>query len=295
MQQSIRKPVFLLGVGAQKSGTTWMWSYLNRHPQCAMGRIKEYAVFQAAFLGNTFPVRRRTRLEQLAKLLTGRRNQLVKGEEPTQTEAILSLMDNIALELDLDRYIPHFCALLDSNPGTQLVADITPEYCALTPEHLTRIRTMLTEGGFDVRVVYLMRDPVERCFSMLRMGDRNAGKGTNTTAHQRFAIDAKQPWCERHTRYDRTIPNLEQVFRPEELHFDLYEDFISERGVRALTKFLGIDYTAPNLDHRANASPRDAEPEADAIAEVRAYYEPVYAFCRERFGDERIASLWKHA
>lgn len=36
---------FLLGVGAQKAGTTWLYDYLNDHPQTDMGLYKEYHLF----------------------------------------------------------------------------------------------------------------------------------------------------------------------------------------------------------------------------------------------------------
>lgn len=294
----MQSPVFLLGVGAQKAGTSWLWQYLKRHPQCAIGEIKEYAIFNSVMMADTFPLRKRMRLKRLSILATQRLTQLEAGAEPDDHTEFLALMDNIALELDMTRYVPHFQDLLRRQPGTRLVADITPEYCALSPDDFRTIRTMLTDGGFEVRVVYLMRDPVERCYSMMRMGERNAareGAQKRNNAHERFAREAVQPWNEIRTRYDNTIRVLEQVFAPHELHFEFYERFISAEGTRALTSFLGIDFVEPNLEFRANASPRGSELGAESIAIVREFYDPVYRFCADRFGADTVRELWKHA
>ena len=56
---------FLLGVGAQKAGTTWVYRYLRSHPACAMGPIKEYAVFDTHERPELFSGRSRNRFERL--------------------------------------------------------------------------------------------------------------------------------------------------------------------------------------------------------------------------------------
>ncbi|HHX90944.1 MAG TPA: sulfotransferase [Paracoccus sp.] len=289
---------FLLGVGAQKSGTSWLYYYLSRHPQCAMGRVKEYAVFDTIYMREQFGQRSALRLNELAKMAKSRANKIKKKEPEGSNEDLLSLIDNIALELDPDRYVDHFERLLLRKPKAHLVGDITPEYSALSADHYSEIRNMLIDAGFDVRVVFLMRDPVERCYSMLRMGDRNKsaqGKALKDPAHVRFSEEAVMDWCEIRTRYDKTIPALEAAFRPDELFYAFYEEFISAASIKELTTFLGIRFIDPDTDHMANRSPRDAELSAEAIAKVRSYYEPVYTFCKDRFGSARIEGIWPHA
>ena len=114
-------------IGAQKAGTSWLWQYLKRHPQCAIGEIKEYAIFNSVMMADTFPLRKRMRLKRLSILATQRLTQLEAGAEPDDHTEFLALMDNIALELDMTRYVPHFQDLLRRQPGTRLVADITPD------------------------------------------------------------------------------------------------------------------------------------------------------------------------
>ena len=43
------KPVFILGVGAQKSGTSWFCQQLQKSPQIDMGAHKEYHVWDKVY------------------------------------------------------------------------------------------------------------------------------------------------------------------------------------------------------------------------------------------------------
>jgi len=44
-QDTARLPRFVLGVGAQKAGTTWLQRYLAESPWCEPGFEREYTVF----------------------------------------------------------------------------------------------------------------------------------------------------------------------------------------------------------------------------------------------------------
>ncbi|SES39181.1 Sulfotransferase family protein [Tranquillimonas rosea] len=291
---------FLLGVGAQKAGTTWLYQYLRRLPECNMGTIKEYAVFDTLFRPDLFPRRPVNRLRQLSKLVETHLEQARSGEgDAPPVQPLLDAMDSVALGLDLDRYVPHFDRLAAARPGIRMVGDITPEYSALDAAHFQRIREMLDSGGYRVKVVFLMRDPLERCYSAIRMSDRNRRTETGTAktrpAHARFEREAQARWCEVRSRYDRTIPALEAAFPPESLFYGFYETLFSEERIRELTDFLGVSFRPPDFGHRANASPREDEPDAAALDRVRAFYEPTYAFCRERFGQAFIDGIWRHA
>ena len=41
---------FLLGVGCQKGGTSWLHNYLSKHPNTNMGFTKEYHIFDALYM-----------------------------------------------------------------------------------------------------------------------------------------------------------------------------------------------------------------------------------------------------
>lgn len=41
---------FIIGIGAQRSGTTWISRYLDKHPEVAFSPIKELHVFDSLLL-----------------------------------------------------------------------------------------------------------------------------------------------------------------------------------------------------------------------------------------------------
>jgi hypothetical protein len=50
---------FLLGVGCQKGGTTWLYRYLTRSPQFVPGYRKEYHLFDSLYLESGDDARQR--------------------------------------------------------------------------------------------------------------------------------------------------------------------------------------------------------------------------------------------
>ncbi|SNS81898.1 sulfotransferase [Tropicimonas sediminicola] len=291
-------PVFILGVGAQKSGTTWLYSYLRKHPDCAMSAEKELGFFNVHFTEADFPKAREVRLQRLVNSATRQIRNIQQGKPKAESKALVALMDSIAMQFEPRRYMRHFKQMRADHPNARLFGDITPEYAGLSADNFRTIREWITGAGFRPRVVYLMRDPVERCYSALRMADRNRkddGGAIHRPARERLATEAVSHWCEVRTRYERTIPALEAAFGPDELYLGIYEDFFRTEVTQELCGFLDIPYVAPNFEHMANSSPRDSEPAAEDVATVRAFYSDTYDFCRERFGAERIDRLWTAA
>lgn len=289
---------FLLGLGAQKAGTTWMFGYLRQHPECAMGTIKEHAVLSTLVKAEKPGGRFKKKISQVETLLAAVRKESAEGKvAPTTRRRLLDRMATLGAEFDADWYFDYFRRLCDAMPDCRLVGDITPAYAWLDAGELKAARKMLERRGYDARVVFLMRDPVERCYSALRMQDRiarEAGRTPARPAAARFVEDATSPWCATRTRYERTIAAIDGAFAPDQVHLAFYEEFISRPGADALCDFLGISRHPPDLDHRPNASPSPAALTAGQIAQVRAFYNDTYRYCADRFGTEKIRRLWRN-
>ena len=290
---------FLLGVGAQKAGTTWVNQYLRRHPQTACGRIKELHVFSNALRPDRFADGRAKKIQRVRNYLDDQMQALGADGGVENPEHLLAELDHLAMELDLARYWEYFRRLTADRPDAVLTGEITPAYSGLAAEQFEVIADGMRAHGFRPRVVFLMRDPVDRCYSMLKMGERNRAKEKGVaapqTAHENFAQAAVQPWNAIRTRYDETIRGLEEVFSADDIFYGFYETFFSESEVARLCEFLGIDFVKPNLHKKANASPASAYPSPDDIAAVREFYDATYRFCMDRFGETFIRSVWKHA
>ncbi|MEO0659446.1 MAG: sulfotransferase [Pseudomonadota bacterium] len=290
---------FLLGVGAQKAGTTWLYQYLRGHPECAMGQIKEHAVLQTALAGTGMSGRFPAKAEALIEALQGARRAADKGHFGAAAQArLVALMDNISGEIDLSYYLLTFERLLAAAPQARLTGDITPEYCMLSADQLIRTRRMIEGAGYDLKVVFLMRDPLDRIYSALRMADRNrriAGKQVPYPAAERFDNQAQAEWVEQRTRYEVILDNIDAAFDPDQVYLGFYETFFRDDTLSELLAFLGLSPHGADFSHMANASPEGGAIAPDKIATVRRYYDATYRACAARFGAGFVSEIWRHA
>jgi hypothetical protein len=311
------KKIFILGVGAQKCGTTWLHSQLVRNACVDMGFAKEYHVFDAF----SVPVCASIRTGLIDKILAKNSNGKL-GSNARETCLLakrLSFIDNT------ENYFDYFDYLFLKNPDVQAVGDITPSYSMLDAQMFRHIKTGLEARGFAVKVVFLMRDPVERVWSMLRMDRRLSQKKRrirsvdnklnawipallrlgqrdkpeqqenrdqeNLPQNQALAAQYKTDAFALRTRYDNTIRNLEQVFESDNIFYGYYEALFNEDSFSRLQAFLGLDLVAANFESIVNASPKTDSIDELLYREIACYFEPVYRFVSQK-SDGQVDRLW---
>lgn len=310
------KKRFLLCIGCQKGGTTWLCEYLRGAPDVRVGVRKEMHVLDVYFLeaAKDWHNRRiRTGESDLARLGFG------EGKiRFALTNRIARHRQAQALTGDLDDYARYFREIADED-GVEVVADLTPDYALLEPEHWRIVREKLEAQDFEVKILFLMREPLGRLESIFRMAARNAidvgerGSGKIVRTMKRLvargrhvmAQVAPEPKDERflafvradrnlaRTRYEKTIAAVEAVFPPEDIRFDFYETLFTPEAVAAINDFIGAANRPADFDERVNASPLQVPIAESERAEVRKMLDPTYRFCAERFGEDRIRAIWK--
>ncbi|SLN33371.1 hypothetical protein ROJ8625_01569 [Roseivivax jejudonensis] len=272
------RPVFVLGLGAQKAGTSWLYHYLVE-AGAAFDGIKERHVWDVIEDPEMFSRFRVTEATFRRKPDSPRLPMLRLRHEMQNVEGA---------------YARHFRALV-TRTGAALTGDLTPSYGALSAATLARIRDTLEAAGFEIRVVFLMRDPVERIWSAVRMERRFvANQGGDLSAlppePDQVAAAYRAPDVALRTRYDRTIEAIETVFAPGAVFYGLYETLFTEAELARLSRFLGVSCRPDALGRRANATRTDAVLPPALRAEIRRHYASVYAVCAERFPD--TVRLW---
>lgn len=269
------KRTFVLGVGAQKAGTTWLHNYLNLFDEANMGIGKEYHIWNAMH----------HRLCANQKLTLGKifrtKSSIPFLSCPSRELAIRLMMQRF------DGYYERYFSNI-ARGDIKITGDITPCYAVLEPQTLETIRSRMEGVGFNVKVVFLLRDPVERCWSAIRHHRSvlaRAGKPLKAETeidHLRRAFDTEQ--MQIRTRYQDTIANLEQVFPPEDIWLGLYETMFSEMEVQKISDFLGIPSNLDFTDRRVNVSPKDEISISEAtVSQIKDFYSDVYCYCNERF------------
>jgi len=143
----------------------------------------------------------------------------------------------------------------------------------LGAERLRMIHRGFRARGIAVKVVFLMRDPVERTISMVRMiRDRKLhvvpGLDIDRPLGDVVAAYAGSEDARTRTRYDATLANLAVSGIPAaDIHVALYEELFTPDALSALCRFLDVPCHPHLAEQRVNAA---GQPEAPLDDEVKS-------------------------
>ena len=264
---------FLLGVGAQKAGTSWLHDQLHRRSDADFGFLKEYHVFDALELERfaDFRPKRPTPL----KWRTWRRARFIAHPE---------------------RYFDYFASRLKP-PQIRLTGDITPSYAGLRAESYQRIQQAFAQRGVQTRAVFIMRDPVERFLSQQRMQLRK--RGLLTPAHEIEHLNkASLKLLKRdspRSDYPATLDALRDGFSESEVFIGLYETLFTADNHHALCRCLGIPEQNPDGSYRVNASQATASVPPELLQRLGQHFAPFVSAVQERCPDLRVEQHWATA
>jgi hypothetical protein len=258
---------FLLGLGAQKAGTAWLHRYLESAPACDPGFRKEYHVWDAVDLPSGSVVRARIEKQggDRARFLT-----------------------------HADAYFDYFAGLLAPRQ-IRLTGDITPAYAGLSEQRLAMIRDGFAERGVRAAAVYLMRDPVERIWSAVRMDLRRRGVSHAGAVEDRLRAVADDDQYAARTRYDEVITRADAAFGAEGVWYGFYEQLFDHATLANLCGFLGIEPPDPDFSREVNVSPKQEHVAEEVLVELARRFAPVYAAVAGRFPDVDLPALWPSA
>lgn len=280
------KKIFLLGVGAQKGGTTWLHSQLSKQPNIDMGFMKEYHVFDSIFSDECIGFKKQVINEVIKKNDNGNLGSNKVGN-PYITKR-LSFIDNT------ENYFDYFDYLYLKNDQVQMVGDITPSYSMLNECAFSYIKSNLEKRGFHVKVVFLMRDPMERVWSMLRMHRRNQerrGETLLTTEADALKSVYSSEQARLRTDYPRTMSELEKVFSKSDIFYGFYESLFTKSSYESLKDFLSIDIGEPDFEFKTNVSPKNLDIDVGLKKEIVNFYSDVYRGI-EKISDGYSRSIW---
>ena len=191
-------PNFLC-VGAQRTGTTWLFECLREHPEINIPDIKEINYFSDINSKNYY-----------------------KGLEWYKT-------------------------FFDVNKRCSAVGEITPEYLVdpLSPE---RIKSTLG----DIKIIIILRNPVERAFSSYGKGMRENNWHCSFTEF----VEKNMDYCIDRGRYYEQINRYYDFFSEKNILIMLYSDIkkAPEAFLRDVFCFLNVDntYTPSQTKNRFN-------------------------------------------
>jgi hypothetical protein len=262
------RKTFILGLGAQKSGTSWLFEYLKTLDQYAAPALKEFHVWDA--------------VEGLHARLLYPLTQRNTGANALR----------LAMQYCHPLYFVYFRRLLSGRKT--ITSDISPSYAALPLSRLEMIGNRFARAGIDTKMIFFMRDPVDRIASAFRMY-RKLGfthlAGVGDTSESAGLVQfARTIGCQRRTRYEITLENLRQLSETGKLFIGVYEKIFLGKQFDSVYGFVG-GAPRPELENiRVHAGTR-GEIGAEVAAELAEIYRETYIYCAEHFPE--TVEWWK--
>lgn len=270
----------VIGLGAMKSGTTWLSDYLSTHPQFFHSPIKEMNAFANLYpLNPAFPAYL-YKPGEAYRLWRMERIVLSYGVHPPRldhTDSDRERFDRLRALAQLGRIesTHDYLGFFDERIGGEMhFGEISPAYAHLPPEAYACM-SQLTD---DVRFLFLMRDPTDRAASHLRHARRRVDKDVDLD--QLLDRVDKNHAIYIRSDYRYTLQTLRSLGLAERSKFLIYEDLFTQNCVDDLCEWLGIESHEAVLDKRLNPGVGDALSDRQ-MAVLRDRLAPIYDGLRD--------------
>lgn len=276
-------PDFLI-IGAQKAGTSWLAKNLSHHPDVWTPPLKELHYFderikELPFGASLIKLSRKKYTDedwypwywryQLRYLVQRRFRRYGKNFD---YETFLWALKFFGRSPS-DRW---YASLFEQGRG-KTTGEATPDYSILEEGTVARIHELVP----NAKVIFFMRNPIERPYSSAIMQLRNLrGMGREveaTNVELFFESFFGKPTVLSHTCYLRSLENWRRFYPDEQIFVGFLEDihFFPVQLLRRLYGFLEVDpsRTQEAKKHKINPGFQENMPTRLAAQLARTYYE----------------------
>ncbi len=290
-------PTLFFVIGAQKSGTSWLYAYMRQHARICVPYWKElnyWARIEGIFSDDVMlRTARRMRAKDSIPFRIKRRFGFV--DKRTQAD---DLGYRHAVATARKPRAPHK-AYADAifaayTPECGAFGEVCPQYALLSAETFREMSRL----GPNVRFVFVMRDPVARFISSVRHDIRHSSgeegiTQENLSAGALEALKDHQGWSQRMTRYQDTIAQLETYVSKDQISYCFYEDLFDQDQIDRLCAFLGVASWPADVDRKIHlgARPEVTLPQAQQTT-IAQHFRDVYAVMAQKFGND-LPAAWR--
>lgn len=281
-----------LGIGAQRSGTTWLYHNLRQHPEIWMPPIKELQYFNRLYPGAPSPLTSDSLPTRFFS--RGNQNRLWRRE-------LVRMLLNIRrtswqefiwyTRFFLGRYNDEWYASLFKGKDGLVKGEITPAYSILEARDVEHIKAIMPE----VKIIYILRNPIHRAWSAVRGAirhqvrklrisrdeqDRQMMETFSSPQKLEQAFHQITNWEAHQLRgdYVRTLNNWGHCFPENRFFVGFFEQITQdpEGLLSSVFEFLGVDSSRAHITQVAyekiNPTPmREIPPALEHILAERYY------------------------
>ena len=241
-----------IGLGAQKAGTSWIYKCLRKLPKFQHGFAKEYHTLSALNSPES---------EYSVEFFRNRIEALKSLEMPTeeQSRQLNKLKKQLELCSHPDRYFDYFSNLLEHEH--HFSADFSPSYSALNSDTLLTFRQNFRQRGVKTKAIFVMREPVCRLESAIRMKMKNNSELIGSEENRQICIarlkkQNESPYADLKSNYQKTVTEIDKAFDAQNVFFGFYETFFSTQEQKRFCDFLGVESLPLDSGQLINSSKR---------------------------------------
>lgn len=276
---------YFVCIGAQKSGTTWLARMLAGHPDLFVTPVKEIHYFDhvAGITEHLNNKKRRSRYRKYHQRMWTQWSQF--AEYRSQWSWYSDYMGSPIDDAWYQRLFHH-------RGKATFAGEVTPEYAILGRKGLAHIHKLAP----DARVMFIMRNPVERTWSQVLHQCRARGLDANRQSTEAIIAMLGEARFGELGDYAQTLDDMASVFAPEQVLPLFYEEMHADRlaALQQVCQFIGTGFHADyfgGLGQRFNSSQKANLPEPVRV-HLRQIYRPQAEAVRARLG--RIPAAWEN-
>lgn len=257
---------FLLGMGAQKAATTWLHHYI-----CSSGRS---AV--------------RPSVDKELNIFNNQRRGY--PDLDTKKSIFRGLGGRHFKTWKFQKFPASYFKWLDENVEAGLIfPDISPAYCMLNADHISYIRQKFNEMGFDFKIVFVMRDPVDRCISAFNMhyGRANVNMSLYGIDKKNFGFEENfvryfcSHGCSIFSDYISTYENIKKSGSIDSSLIIGYRDIFKPNGFNNLNDFLSLEPRFSAVHEIIYGGSDKKDPSVVVQEQCQESFRNIYDFFRE--------------
>ena len=256
-----------LGIGAARTGTTWLHANLRRHPQIWVAPPKELHYFDRS---TQYPSPSFLATDNLPGRLFGRGLHNASWRRRLRGRIARAFMEmdvqRVAWDcrLFLGTYNDDWYASLFRAGEGKVKGEITPSYSILDRLDVARVARLMP----DVKLVYIIRNPIEQIWSWLAHEAQLKGGRLSSCSTDDLVRAANSPGVFLRADFLRTVKIWLEFFCREQFFIGFHDDIEAdpEAFLAAVLSFLGVDASSKHLTsavhERFNAGAGGDMPEA---------------------------------
>lgn len=253
-----------IGIGAMRSGTTWLTTQLRQHPEIWMPPIKELHYFDSLErrIGNgylkklPFTKTAQQRKKSVLRCLT--LNSADHGGEDVEWERFLRDPASVLWDVKFhtrflfgqrnDRW---YEACFAPRPG-QTAGEIDPNYGPLHPNTIAHIRNLMP----DLRIIFMVRDPIDRAWSHFLKKLRDTNRTLESVSEEECLAHFKSKFSLSRGSYSSILSSWSEFYPPEQICVGYYDEILesSEDLLLRIFDFLNVEVSPEYISEKINDS-----------------------------------------